>query len=312
MKKSSKISKTFIVFLCTSLFIWALIKLSKQYTSYIIFPITYTNLPQDKLLQETPQKELKVLIKGSGFRLISSSLSKRNIGLNTDKLELKNNHKYFFLTSKLTSTIQEQIGGNLEVKGFFQDSLFLSLGKLKSKKVVVKAATNLTFQLGYDLSKKIKVSPDSVLISGPEDQIDKITQINTTSLNLEKVHSDIKSTLQLESLSVYENVRVNVNEVEVFGKVEKYTEGSLMVPFVVKNIPFGIELNTFPKEVKITFKVTLSDFNSVTPKSFVVECDYNTTELDNLNYLMPKIITKPNVISSVKMVPNKIEFLIQK
>lgn len=312
MKKTPKLSKTFIAFLLASLFIWALIKLSKQYTSYVTFPVEYTDLSQDRLFQEAPQKDIKVLLKGSGFRLISSNFSRKRLKLSTNKLDHKRNHDYYFITSKLENSIQEQLGNALEVKGFSQDSIFLSLGKLKSKRVVVIPVINASYQLGYDLSEKLKVTPDSVLISGPEDQIDKIDKVRTEGLILEEINSDISSTLKLESLSEFENIRISDSNVLVFGKVDKYTEGNLTVPFVVKNVPFGIELNTFPKEVKITFKVKLSDFNSITAKSFVVECDYQITENNNLNYLTPIITAKPNYVSSVKMVPNKIEFLIQK
>lgn len=312
MKGRPRISKTFIVFLIASLFIWALIKLSKQYTSYVSYPLAYNNLPQDKLLQKEPQKNLKILLKGSGFRLISSNFSNKELILEIDKLEHKTNNDYFFLTSKLTSSLQNQIGDNLEIKGFEQDSILLSLGKLTSKKIAVVPVTNITYQVGYDLSNKLQVTPDSVFISGPEDEISKLTSIKTKPLALENVHTDITSKIDLESIEAYQNVRINTTEVNVFGKVDKYTEGSVSIPFVVKNVPLGVKLNTFPKEIEIKFKVALSNFNLVTNKSFVVECDYLSTELNKLNYLTPKIVSQPNFVSSVKMITNKVEFLIQK
>jgi len=312
LKKTPKISKTFIVFLCASLFIWALIKLSKQYTSYVTFPIEYTDLSQNRLLQKAPQESINVLLKGTGFRLLSSNFSKKKLKFSTLKLEYKSNHDYYFITSKLENLIQDQLGKNLEVKGFSQDSIFLSLGELKSKKVIVTPKIKTNFQLGYNLSEKLKVTPDSVLISGPEDEIEKITQVNTEEISLENIHEDVSVTLSLQSLNSYENIRISNSEVSVFGKVDKYTEGNISAPFVVKNIPFGVQLNTFPKEVKITFKVKLSDFNSVTAKSFIVECDYSLIEKNNLNYLTPTIKSKPAFVSSVKLSPSKIEFLIQK
>ena len=36
------------------------------------------------------------------------------------------------------------------------------------------------------------------------------------------------------------------------------------------------------------------------------------SEKNNLGYLIPKIITKPDFIKSVKIIPTKIDFLIQK
>ena len=53
-------------------------------------------------------------------------------------------------------------------------------------------------------------------------------------------------------------------------------------------------------------------FNKIPENGFRVQCDYKQTEDNNLEYLIPKIIEKPEIIHDVKIVPNKIEFLIKK
>ena len=50
----------------------------------------------------------------------------------------------------------------------------------------------------------------------------------------------------------------------------------------------------------------------VSKLSFKIECDYSVSEKNNLGYLIPKIIEKPDFIKSVKIIPTKVDFLIQK
>ena len=61
---------------------------------------------------------------------------------------------------------------------------------------------------------------------------------------------------------------------------------------------------------KFSYKQILS-FN-VSESSFLVECDFEVSEKNNLTYLIPKIISQPDFIKSVKIIPKEIDFLIQK
>ena len=77
-------------------------------------------------------------------------------------------------------------------------------------------------------------------------------------------------------------------------------------------MPDSIAVKTFPKKVKVFYQVGLTNFNKVNVGSFKVVCDYNNSLSNNLNYLIPKVVVKPRFVSSVKINPNKIEYLIQK
>ena len=64
--------------------------------------------------------------------------------------------------------------------------------------------------------------------------------------------------------------------------------------------------------VKVYFVVGLSNFSKIDKNSFAVVCDYSLSNENKLDYLVPKVIEKPSFIKSFKVVPNKIDFLIQK
>ena len=78
------------------------------------------------------------------------------------------------------------------------------------------------------------------------------------------------------------------------------------------NLPRKQIISTYPKEVKVVYQVALKDYNKITENSFVIQCDYRETMDNNLEYLVPKIIEKPNILFDVKIVPNKIEYLVKK
>ncbi|MGY8910904.1 MAG: hypothetical protein ACKVIG_13755, partial [Flavobacteriales bacterium] len=58
--------------------------------------------------------------------------------------------------------------------------------------------------------------------------------------------------------------------------------------------------------------VSLSNFAKVSETSFIVECDYAMAVKNEVGYLIPKIKTEIDFIKNIKIIPSKIDFLIQK
>ncbi len=312
MKKTQKISKNFIGFLVASILIWLLITLSKEYTTTIGYTVSYIKIPQDKLLQSSPQEEIDIVVKASGFKIISTKFKKKPLVLSANSLNRKSASKYYFLTKNHLNNIQKQFISGVQLQEIIQDTLFLDLGTLKSKKIAIKPVLDINYHVGYDISKALKIEPDSIIISGPESKIDKIKYLETTILKLDDVKSDFTEKLKIIKPENHKNIKVNEASVTIYGVVEKFTEGSFQIPFSVTNLPENLELTTLSKTVEVVFVVGLSNFNKINKDSFVVECDYSSAEKNNLGYLIPKVISKPNFLKSVKVVPNIIDFLIQK
>ena len=84
------------------------------------------------------------------------------------------------------------------------------------------------------------------------------------------------------------------------------------MPFNIKNLSKNTNLTTLIKTVEINFVVALSNFAKVSEASFKVDCDYGFSSKNNLGYLIPKVVTKPEFIKSFKINPTRIDFLIQK
>ncbi|CAM1362737.1 conserved hypothetical protein [Tenacibaculum litoreum] len=309
MKTKFNIPKTFFGFLTASIFFWLLINLSKEYDTTIVYDVEYTQLPQQKTLIETPINTLSLKLKSSGYNLLVTSITHKPIKLDLNKASKKTGNSYYFLSKNLTSEVQEQLKSSIELLKIEEDTIPLKIGTLSSKKVPLKPNLSLSFQLGYDLSKPVTIIPDSVLISGDEAYIAKTDFLNLESTTLENLS---KSTNISIPIVFPENTQLKSSHstAEINIDVDKFTEGEIEVPVFVKNAPKGI--NVFPKKVKIIYKVGLQNFNEVTPDLFKVECDYLQSKNKEVNYLTPQIKGLPDMVTLVRIVPNKIDFLIYK
>lgn len=312
MKAIKKIPKTFFTFLVISSLIWLLITFSKEYKTVISYPVKYTNIAQDKLLQQTPVKEINLVIKASGFKILRTKFSQKTIQLDASKLRRKNKSKFFFLLDNQYSKVQSQLLSGVDLQEIIRDTIYLDLGLLTSKKIALKPNLEIDYHIGYDLLDAIEVTPDSIIVSGPESQLSKINHLNLQKLTLKDVKSNFNKKVGIEQTEQIKNLKFKNTDVTISGKVDKFTEGKLQVPFTIKNIPANTNLTTLTQNIEIGFVVALSNFVKVSEASFKVECDYRFSEKNNLDYLIPKVVVKPDFVKSFKINPKKIDFLIQK
>ena len=312
MENNTKISKSFIVFLITAVVIWFLITLSKVYTISISFPVKYSELSQDKILQNEPLKEIDILVKSTGFNILSTRFLNQTIELNAGNLNKKSTFSYYFLIKNQKNKIQRQLRSGIEIQEISLDTIYLELGSLISKKVPLIPNLEIDYHIGYDLLDAEVIRPDSILISGPEAYVDQIDKIHLELLKLDDVKSDFSQKVKILRPENSNNLKVASEFATISGRVEKFTEGVFEIPYKVLNLPEGVDVTSLHKTVKVYFVVGLSDFNKIDKNFFQVVCDYTLSKENNLDYLVPKVIVKPAFIKSFKVVPNKIDFLIQK
>ena len=271
--------------------------------------VIYTDLPQKNVLLNSPLKKLPVLIKASGFNLISAKLNNKPINLSLKKINKKNANDYFFLTKNISQEIQNQLKSGMELIQIQKDSISFKIGTLDSKKIPLKADLDISFQIGYDFSKPSTIQPDSILISGDKTLLKDINYLMLEKVSLDNISKN-KNIQSLIILPIGGKIKPNFTSAKVNIFVDKFTEGEIEVPILVKNAPKGI--NIYPKKVKLIYKVSLNNFNKITPELFKVECNYQQIENNGTNYLTPKLITSSDLVSSVRLTPSKIDFLIHK
>ena len=311
MKSNKRIPKVFIGFLFISALFWVIITFSKTYKATLSFPIKYTNLSQDKLLQDNPNESIQLNIKSTGFKILRAHLFNKKIAIDISNVRRKNS-SFYVLLSKQKLAIEKQLFSETELLSFPKDTIFLNIGQLSSKKVKLVPNVNLQYHIGYDLVDSLKVVPDSILISGPNNLIDTISKLNLASLDLKDVKEDINKELQIIVPKTLDKIKLNTTKANLTGDVEKFTEGTLNVRFNIVNKPKDVVVNTLTETVQVSYIVALSKFDEIDENSFTVECNYNLSSKRELTYLIPKITQKPGFVKSVKLNPQKIDFLIVK
>lgn len=308
--KNRKI-RIFLTFLFLTSVVWLLMALSKNYTSTTKINIVYTNLPSNKLLLKKPINQIKAVINASGYNLIKYKITQPKITLNLLENKKKGSHYYLLPNSQIIN-LNHNLKGNSTIVKFLTDTIFVELGNNVTKKIPVNSKLKVNFKVGYNFINELKITPDSINISGPKRILDDILEISTDKLELNDVYENVNVQLALKA-PMLRNVKISNNSVVIKGLVDKFTEGKFLIPVSVINVPKGIKITTFPKEIEVIYQAGLSNFSKISKSDFVIVFDYLNYQNDTLvRFLRPIIQEKSDIVSSVKIKPSQIEFLIQK
>lgn len=300
----------FSLFLVLAFLILVLSKLSKSYTETLAFDVDIINLPEDKVLTRDSVSKLNIVVNTYGVHLLRSYFQKNTIAIDLKKDAYVNNDTYVWIANRALPDIKEQLGDNFEIISVQPDTLNLSIGTLAVKKVPINLISKVTYTSGYDSLKGLVLQPDSINIIGPDTEIKNLNFIETSELNLLNVKKDINMTVNLNLPKEGGTVKLSKNIVSVTAKVQKFTEGTLEIPVVINNLPPDIQINFFPKVIKVSYEVSLEDYKSIKPSAFKIECDYLEIQNSNSSYFTPKFKKTPLNVKRVKMKQNKVEYII--
>jgi YbbR domain-containing protein len=323
LKKNEKMIKafrlnrkvaTFIICLLIALFFWFLMTLSKEYSVVFTFPVSYSNLPADKVLSNQLPESIDIEVKSKGFNILMYKL-KRNqkqlfIYVKSAKPTAQKNN-FYILTASEIEKIKYQFPSSISLIKINPDTIYLNFNKKESKLVPVVHNIKLNFNKQFQLIDSVKILPSLVEISGAADVINSISKIETIPVELNDISKSLLINLEVKRDKKNENIEVTPSEIKAQINVAKYTEATIMVPVETQNVPADYTLKTFPDNVTIKYSVAFEDYEKIQASQFKVIVDYKKTDA-NSNKLKLQLVGFPKQAKSIKIDPEKVEYIIRK
>ncbi|GAA3625583.1 YbbR-like domain-containing protein [Flavivirga jejuensis] len=299
----------FILFLLFSFIILIFSKLSKEYTNTMAFDIEKINLSEEHVILNDSVM-LNITLKTHGFKWLKYYISKPKITIDFSKDVDKEETVFLWNKSKayLNNT---QFDEQVELLNISPKRLTFRYDVNLVKKIPVKLNAAVNFEPGYNVSDKLISEPDSIVVIGPNIVVSKINYLETEDVIFDNVKSNLAEATKLKLPENRSDLKFSDNSVIIKAHVEKFTEGTLKIPVNIINVPKGIKIKYFPKEVNVSYYISLGHFNSVTNKDFKVVCDYTKTK-GNQSLLVPELVKFPNRAKNVKINQQRIEFIITK
>ncbi|KAA5824729.1 YbbR-like domain-containing protein [Algibacter amylolyticus] len=299
----------FFIFLFVSFVILMFTKLSKQYTNTIPFSVEKLNIPQENVILND-STQINITLKTHGFRWLSYYWTQPKITIDFSEDVFKKESVFVWNKSKayLNNT---QFDKDVEILNISPDPITFRYGVNMVKKVPVKFQTDINFAPGFNITGEITANPDSVTVVGPDILVSKINSVETESLVFNDVRTNISKTALLKLPENVSDLKFSASQVELKAKIEKFTEGTLKIPFTVINAPINTKIKYFPKFVSVSYYVSLANFKAIKAKDFKVVCDFNKTNQEQ-SFLIPELIQTPELVQHAKISQQRIEFIITK
>lgn len=300
----------FFLFLLMSLIILILSKLSKEYTNTVAFKIKKVNVPQEYVILKDSNATLNITLKALGFNWLKYYISNPELTIDFKKdVEKK---KGYFLWNKANVYLHSDtyFGSQMTLINVSPDELYFRYDANLVKKVPVVGNIEINFKPGYDMTHPYKIEPDSIDVIGPKDLVSKIEQVVTDSIILNNVNSDISKSVKLKLPNVNKGIIYSKKQVNIKGPVERFTEGTLKVPISIINVPEGMKVKYFPKEINVIYYTSLKNYNDISAKDFKVICDFNHVS-NNQSFLLPELIKITDKVKTAKINQQHIEFIIE-
>jgi hypothetical protein len=287
---------------------WLFMALNKKYPYTVQTEILYKDEPQGKAFKALQPDTVDLKVEGTGWQLLFARLriSPPSINVSLQKL----NSRSYVVFSEQLDQINRQLETSQQVISVKPDTLFFDFSRRTNKRVPIKLISKLEFAPQHGIAKEIKLTPSYVNISGPQEELEKIHIWHTDSLKLTNIKENVETRVNVLRNAI-SNVSIYPNNVGVKLTVDEFTEKTIEVPLTILNNKEYYDVKLYPKKVKITLLVALSNYAKA-DNNLKAVVDLNEWKVLKHNRLGVKVTTLPEFSKLVSISPSNVDFIIEK
>lgn len=311
--KLTKIEKRRVLSLMACLVLavgaWLFMALNNKYVYTAKTVLIYKNFPQQRAFHPLQSDTVDLQVEGTGWQLLFARLriNPQSISVSLNQLNIKE----FVVFSDQLYNVNKQLESSQKVISVKPDTLYFDFTKRTVKRVPIKLIQKVDFAKQYGVSSEILLNPKFVTVTGPIEELEKINSWSTDTLKLKNVQSSAKARVWMQH-SIHKNVSIFPSSVEVKLPVDEFTEKTIEVPLKIINNRNYNSIKLYPKKVKVTFLVALSNYDQVDEGFITATVDADEWQSLHHNQLTIKITEFPDYCKLISVYPSKIDFIIEK
>jgi len=270
-------NKGFVISMCvlTACVLWFAFSMQETYTQVLEFDTEVLNLPPDMALSQLPPKTIQVQIEGEGIQILR--LYYKPPVLPIDALAGETN---------LAMRAPEFIT-NVSILAVTPRLVDIGLEERVVKRVPIRSRVSMEFASTFRRIGDIKLSPDSILISGARSIVDGLDYWPTAERSLGEMRDSLDVVIALsDSLSTL--ISLEFSDVRIQANIQAFTEAERIVEVRTRDLPAGMSVNYSPTTVRVVYQIPISQFDaSLETDDFYVFVPYEDIVLDNLGVVYP-------------------------
>ena len=299
----------FFFFVLLSLGFWLLQSLQQEYEIEINVPVRYKNIPPDISFTETPPQVVIAKVKDKGSVLLNYSFGRSFVPIETNmKNQAEKSGSISISKKAIENDIQKQLLATTSLVTFEPQHIEAAYSKRIKKEIPVVFNGTIQTNPGFHVSGNITISPMNISVYASDVVLDTLNQAKTVFTEIKKGNKTITKTVQLQKVS---EATYDPTSVTITIPIEEFTEKTLEIPVLCTDLPPHYTLRTFPSVAKVTCSIPLSRFKDLSEDAFEIKFSFKDLEQNVSGSLPIQLTKKPDWVSSVALVPDKIEFILE-
>ena len=276
---------------------WFLNALNKQHTTTMNYPLQFLYDEQKYVEVETLPAEVVINVSGIGWNLLKNSMGIKITPLQIPLVNPQDQKK--IAASALPSYISEQLS-DFQLNYVLTDTLRINLDRRAEKYVHLSVDTSaLVLGEMFMLGSPVTITPDSVLIRGPLQLVDNVSDTLLLNLGEEPITQTIEKKVQIQLEA--RNISVQLRQARVTLPVVELVTNSRIVPVTITGTD-DTTYTTKPAELRVFYLVPSGREEGVMADDFKVEADLGS--LDDDSTLLPSVVLWPEYV--IKSKPDSI------
>ena len=293
-----------------AMLLWLFVISGDQYTMMLDLPIEARNLNSQKTYLEEVPGYASVILKGKGRDLFKSYILKNysefKLVLDLDGIS----QEYEFILNDYFEENPRKVvippSYNVSfIEVVYPNRIKIRLDEVMEKRVPVISNIWSMVKDGYTQIGNTQFDPDSLTITGPRVELDKINEVYTardTLLNLTKSNKGIIDLISQNRLINYSQKNVNYSF-----NIQQISERIIVdIPVKVINKVKGIRVFPSPQTVSLTVVGGVAQIADIRPIDISVIVDFKSWKLEK-NFYTPKISVPFNILNWKDLSPRTIE-----
>ena len=298
----------FLFFLLAAFVFWYLTTMNQEYEMTYNVKLELQNLPDDVLVTEPLPKEMKVVLKDKGDKLVEYKARGKMKTLELDYLQHNAMGRTAIYGNELRKLLREKLASSTQITSISLDTLQYYVADAQGVKLPLRLRGTIEADNQHAI-EYVALDPDSVTIFAARQVTDTMTAVYSPYVRYVGLTDSVKQMLKL--VPQERGVSYSPSEVQLTVAVSPYVSKSVLVPIEGYMFPYGQQLKTFPSKAKVTFRVSLDDFRQITEQNFKILVRYSQIRDNASGKVMLQLDEIPDNVTDVSIEPAEVDYLIE-
>jgi YbbR domain-containing protein len=259
--------------------LWLMVNLDRDFNLTLDLPLTTGIIADDMALMSPIPQTVSVSINGVGWKVLSMYNNPPAVAVNLGSGSVN----LFEQVRDLMLSYPD-----INVTKVQPSLLNVSLEPRLTKRIPVEAKLDVSFRNQFNFVGPIRLTPDSITITGAESRLLTIDSWPTEVIAREGLRESLDLMVKLENpASVME---INRSEVRLVAQVSEYTEGEVRIPVRTQGLPRGRQVTFSPIAINVRYDVPIDqyvDAQDIVP--YVAFVTYSEITSDTTGLVTPTI-----------------------